>query len=275
MKAGLVLGNEYELVQLSGSQRDNRAWTLVYIRSGRGMFLIENDLRALNEGDLLLFSPKSCFSFISKDLGDEYNVNLTATVLRFDTDWLNSVLAVFPSCRELILRVKEVVDSYVVYGPKWIRMSSLLDEIRYCRSEEQPIKIFALLELMSDTGDMRLLAKHVCEDVQDVAKRKQRIDRYVECNYCNKLTLEDVAQYVGMSRVYFCNFFRTHYGEGFSDHLSRLRVERASVLLANTDKTMDQIANECGFKTVQYFTRAFGKVKGITPGAFRKTSKKV
>lgn len=274
MNAGFVLENECALMQLSENQKSNRSWTLVYVKSGRGMYLIENDLRALNEGDLLLFSPKVCFSFASKDLGDEYNANLTATVLRFDANWLSSVLAAFPSCRSLILRIKELAGSYIVSGPKWIRMSSLLDEIRYCRDEEQPIKIFTLLELMSNTNDMKLLANHVYVDVQDAVQRKQRIDRYIDCNYCNKLTLENVAQYVGMSRVYFCNFFRNHYSEGFSDYLNRLRVERASVMLANTDKTMEQVANECGFKTVQYFTRAFGKVKGITPGAFRKTTKR-
>ena len=275
MKTGFVLGNECELIQLSENQKNNSAWTLVYIRAGRGMFLIENDLRALNEGDLLLFSPKASFSFASKDLGDEYNINLAATVLRFDSNWLNAILAAFPTCRDLVLRVKEVTDSYVISGPKWIRMSSLLEEIRYCRDEEQPIKIFALLKLMSDHHDMRLLAKRVSDtDVQDLVHRKSRIDRYIECNYCNKLTLEEVAQYVGMSRVYFCNFFKTNYGQGFSDHLNQLRVEKASVLLANTSKTMEQIANECGFTTVQYFTRAFGKVKGVTPGFFRKSAKK-
>ena len=75
-----------------------------------------------------------------------------------------------------------------------------------------------------------------------------------------------------MSRTYFCQFFKTHYKEGFSDHLTRIRVEKASVMLLHTDKPIPAIAQECGFKTVQYFTRAFKKVKGVTPGAFRKNS---
>ena len=274
MNTGYILGNERDLIQLSENQGSNKYWTLVYIRSGRGMYLVDGDLRALNEGDLFLFSPKMDFSFSTKDLGDEYNINLTASVLRFDSSWLDALLSAFPICRELVLRVKEVADSYVVRGPKWIRITSILDEISTCRNHEQPIKIFALLEMLSTREDMQILRQGHHGDFHDLSQRRLRIDRYIECNFCNKISLEEVSQYVGMSRIYFCNFFKSQYGEGFADYLNRLRVEKASVLLANTDKTMDQIAQECGFKTVQYFIRSFAKVKQVTPGVFRRTTRK-
>ena len=119
---------------------------------------------------------------------------------------------------------------------------------------------------------MKLLARHAAVDINDLSYRRQCIDRYIECNYCNKISLEDISGYVGMSRTYFCNFFRSHYGEGFSDYINRLRVEKASVLLATTEKSLEHIAQECGFKTVQYFTRAFGKFRQVTPGAFRRAA---
>ena len=272
MNMAYILSDEKLLVKLSENQRNNRYWTLVYVRSGRGMYLVEEDLRALNEGDILLFSPEVNFSFSMADLGDEYNVNLRATVLRFDSSWLDAVLTAFPVCRELVLRVKEVSDSYVVTGPKWIKTSSLLDEILTCPYYEQPIKMFALLELVSRPDDMLLLKRLPVSDSQDISQRKARIDRYIECNYCKRLSLEEISTYVGMSRTYFCNFFKANYGEGFADYLNRLRVEKASVLLANTDKRLEQIAQECGFKTVQYFTRSFAKVKQVTPGSFRRSS---
>ena len=272
MNKGYTLGDEGYLAQLAEKQGVNKTWTLVYIRSGRGMYLLDGDLRALNEGDLLLLSPKLSFSFRTKDLGDEYNINLTAVVLRFDSTWLDAVLAAFPVARDLVLRVREVADSYMIKGPKWIKLSSLLDEMLTCRGCDQPIKVFSILELISNLEDMKLLARHAAVDINDLSYRRQCIDRYIECNYCNKISLEDISGYVGMSRTYFCNFFRSHYGEGFSDYINRLRVEKASVLLATTEKSLEQIAQECGFKTVQYFTRAFGKFRQVTPGAFRRVA---
>lgn len=270
MSAGYVLGNEVQLSKLADNQKNNKSWLLVYIRRGRGMYIVEGDLRALNEGDLFLLSPALNYSFATEDLGDEYNVNLSASFLRFDKSWLDALLNVFPMLSELVLKVREVSGAYAVKGPKWIRISSLLDELDMCDRQDQPLKIFALLGLISTPDDMALIKSPARQNVQEVSARKDRIDRYIECNYCKRLSLEEIAKYVGMSRIYFCNFFKMQYGEGFADYITRLRVEKAAVLLANTNKTLEAVAQECGFKTVQYFTRAFKKIKQITPGAFRK-----
>ena len=272
MNTAYIVGDESLLQQLSGTQRNNKYWTLVYIRHDRGMFIIDDDLRSLNEGDILMIPPRVNFSFCSRDLGDEYNVNLSAVVLRFDNFWLDAFLRVFPVCANLVLSIKETKDIYVFRGPKWIRMSALLDELISCKKNEQPKHIFTILELISNKEDM-VLVKNLTPE-HDLTYKKDRIDRYIECNYCNKISLEVISDYVGMSRIYFCNFFKSQYGEGFSDYLNRLRVEKASLLLINTDMTLEHIAHECGFKTVQYFTRSFGKIRQVTPAAFRKSNKK-
>ena len=67
-------------------------------------------------------------------------------------------------------------------------------------------------------------------------------------------------------------FFKKHYGKGFADYVNDLRVDKASSLLLNGDRTIADIARECGYKTVPYFNRAFKRSKGVTPGAYRKMS---
>ena len=77
-----------------------------------------------------------------------------------------------------------------------------------------------------------------------------------------------------MNKIYFCTFFKTHFKEGFADYINRKRIEKARGLLSSTDKDIPSIASECGFKTLQYFTRVFTKYTGITPGKYLKTAKK-
>ena len=270
MNTGYLLSNQEGLIKLSDNQKNNRSWTLVYIKRGVGMYLLDGSLRCLNEGDLILLPPRVSYSFSSEQLGDEYNINLDATVLRFDNAWLDALVAAFPVSGEMVLRIKEIRNPVAIEGPKWVKLSRLLDSILSCDRREQPAMIFAILSLIS-TQDDYMLIKSVNEcDSQDIAERKAKIDRYLECHYYNKVSLEEISKYVGMSRTYFSIFFKTHYKEGFSDYLTRLRVEKASVLLLHTDKSLPAIAAETGFKTVQYFTRAFKKVKGDTPAAFRR-----
>ena len=265
-----MLGNKDYLNKLSDNQKNNTHWTVVYVKSGAGMYLLASALRCLNEGDLMILPPRVDFSFVADDLGDEYNINLNAVVLRFDSVWLDAVLAAFPVFSDAVLRVKELRAPLAVRGPKWINLSSLLEEALFCTPAQQPVKIIELLLLLSTPQDYVLIKQiHEC-DTQTVAEKKAKIDRYLECNFCSRVTLEDISRYVGMSRTYFCQFFKTQYKEGFSDHLTRVRVEKASTMLLHTEKPIPEIALECGFKTVQYFTRAFKKVKGTTPGAFRR-----
>ena len=237
------------------------------------MYMLDSSLLCLNEGDLIILPPGVQFCFSSKELGDEYNVNLKAVVLRFDSAWLDSVLAAFPMFSDAVLKIKEMRSPFTVLGPKWMKLSSLLDDALFsCDPSNQPVKVMEILLQLSSPDGYTLIKDMKDCDMQTLTARKEKIDRYLECNCYGKVSLEDISRYVGMSRTYFSQFFRTHYKEGFADHLTRVRVEKASVMLLHTDKQIPAIAQECGFKTVQYFTRAFKKVKGVTPGVFRRNS---
>ena len=153
MSTGYIIGNSEVLCKLSYNQRNNKFWTTVYVREGRGIYLLEDSLRPLNEGDLIIFPPKVAFSFASEDLGDEYNINLDVVVFCFDADWLNSVLAVFPTVAGMILKIREMKNPSAVTGPKWIKLTSLLNQIDACESAHLPVAIISILELLSDRGD--------------------------------------------------------------------------------------------------------------------------
>ena len=273
MASGYILGDGVLLNELSVNQRNNIYWTLVYIKKGVGMYMLDSSLLCLNEGDLIILPPGVRFCFSSKELGDEYNINLKAVVLRFDNAWLDSVLAAFPMFSDAVLKIKELRSPFTVWGPKWMKLSSLLDDALFsCDPSNQPVKVMEILLQLSSPDGYTLIKDMKDCDMQTLTARKEKIDRYLECNCYGKVSLEDISRYVGMSRTYFSQFFRTHYKEGFADHLTRVRVEKASVMLLHTDKQIPAIAQECGFKTVQYFTRAFKKVKGVTPGVFRRNS---
>ena len=273
MASGYILGDGVLLNELSVNQRNNIYWTLVYIKKGVGMYMLDSSLLCLNEGDLIILPPGVQFCFSSKELGDEYNINLKAVVLRFDNAWLDSVLGAFPMFSDAVLKIKELRSPFTVWGPKWMKLSSLLDDALFsCDPSNQPVKVMEILLQLSSPDGYTLIKDMKDCDMQTLTARKEKIDRYLECNCYGKVSLEDISRYVGMSRTYFSQFFRTHYKEGFADHLTRVRVEKASIMLFHTDKQIPAIAQECGFKTVQYFTRAFKKVKGVTPGVFRRNS---
>ncbi len=267
---GYMLGGMDLLTQTAETQKTNTYWTLLYIRHGIGMYILDSNLRPINQGDVIVLPPKLAYSFCSKDLGDEYNINVDAVVLRFDNAWLTNLLSVFGSMNRVVLKLREMKNPYAVEGPKWMKLSALMNELSTANPSRKAVLVIEILDLISSPKDMvQILHTTPVLDVSS-AEKIQMIDRYINTNLLTKISLEEVAGYLGMNRTYFCMFFKKHYGKGFSDYLNDLRIEKAASLLLKGDRSIAEIARECGYKTVPYFNRAFKRSKGVTPGAYRK-----
>lgn len=270
-KVGYILSGMDVLLQNAETQKTNTYWTILYVRDGIGMYLLQNDLRTLNKGDLIILPPKLDYSFCAAELGDEYNVNIDAVVLRFDSIWLTNLLSVFPTMNADVLKIREMYNPYAVEGPKWMRLSSLLDSLSSAHASKVAVIILEILDLVCTPKDMiKILQSSPCNDLS-LDEKKQRIERYITTNLLSKISLEEVSVYVGMNRTYFCMFFKKHYGKGFADYVNDLKIDKAASLLLRGDLQISDIARECGFKTVPYFNRAFKRSKGVTPGEYRKT----
>lgn len=271
-RASYIVGGMNLLTQYAETQKTNIYWTIVYIRKGIGMYILDSDLRALNEGDIIIMPPKVAYSFCASELGDEYNISVDAVVLRFDDAWLTTLLSVFKSLNRVILRIREIEDPYAVVGPKWMKMSTALDRLSSGSPSKEPALMIELLEMLSDDKDLVRILKATPCDQLTLSQKLEKIDRYIESNVYGKVSLDSVSAYLGMNRTYFCIFFKKHYGKGFADYLNDMRVRKATKLLTDRDMHISDIARECGFKTAPYFTRAFRRSLGMSPAEYRKKS---
>lgn len=84
------------------------------------------------------------------------------------------------------------------------------------------------------------------------------------------LSLQDVAEYAGVSRNYFSTVFKEYTGKKYWDYLSEYRIEEAKKLLKETGKTNYEIALEIGYKSEYHFSRKFKQVAGVSPKDYRK-----
>lgn len=101
----------------------------------------------------------------------------------------------------------------------------------------------------------------------------QRAIRYIEQHYMERCSLQDVASHVFLNHKYFGHLFKRETGEGFVSYVTRIRLEKASLLLNHTDMTVIQIAKSCGYEDPNYFTTVFRKKNGATPNEYRKKNK--
>ncbi|HBN55814.1 MAG TPA: hypothetical protein DD414_03480 [Lachnospiraceae bacterium] len=95
---------------------------------------------------------------------------------------------------------------------------------------------------------------------------------YTKQNYQNKeLSLQEVADAVGISRTYFSKMFKETTGEKYWDYLSRCRIEKAKEYLLNTSLGQAQISEKVGYNSEFHFSRKFKELVGVSPNKFRKS----
>ena len=98
----------------------------------------------------------------------------------------------------------------------------------------------------------------------------QKCLEYIEKNYMQGISLEQVAGVFHFNTNYFSSLFKNYTGMNFSDYLLKLRLERGKVLLLETSLKVYEIAEKVGYKDPKYFNKVFKNVFGMTPEEYRR-----
>lgn len=96
-----------------------------------------------------------------------------------------------------------------------------------------------------------------------------RAQRFVDDNLGRLMDVGMLARAAGLSRAHFVRLFTAAVSQSPSDFILEKRMERAMRMLLATDAPVHAVAKACGFADANYFSKAFRRVQGYSPGAFR------
>jgi len=99
--------------------------------------------------------------------------------------------------------------------------------------------------------------------------RLDRVRRYIEENYPERILLADVAQVAGMERTAFSDFFRRETGIRFRDWLAAFKVTKSLELLSENNLSMKKVARKVGYDNFRSFERVFIRFVGRLPSEYR------
>ncbi len=183
-------------------------------------------------------------------------------------DFLEKLIADHCASEENVLKRKSV----------YLRLGATLEKIQggniwytafYKALEQSNDESTIVNELKSRY--MELTEEYLSQKKNSNEKMILEIQKYIRENYMNaSLCLADIAEKFNISEVYFSQTFKAVTDENFSTYLEKLRMEEARKLLHGTDKTVEEVAEMVGYNSINTFHKAFKRVNGITPGAFKK-----
>ncbi len=100
-------------------------------------------------------------------------------------------------------------------------------------------------------------------------RRLQRVFSHIRENIARDLSVDELAQVVGMSQYYFSKLFKMSTGTTPHQYVMRQRVERAQEHLRESRTPLAEVATQVGFETQSHFTSVFRRLVGATPKHYR------
>lgn len=208
----------------------------------------------MHEGDLLIVFPNTVHSYAS-----EGDVDVGKFIFSPDT---------LPELRDLFKTSLPL--SPIISGEN--ELIALSKEILDCFDKSSEVVKKAYLLLL--TG--KLIEKCRPESREDFdGDTLNAILDYCRENYRNGIKQTDVAAALHISESYLSHVFSAKMDINFCKYINILRVGEATRLLSESDKSITEIAYECGFSSLRSFNRAFLDCKGVNPRQYRKSRSEI
>lgn len=146
-------------------------------------------------------------------------------------------------------------------------IAALLSEITAVQKEE-PGYALDLLRCV-----LQKISLYVPATEKGTSSYVNRAILYLLENFRTDVTLEGVAEQLGLSKAYFCDLFAKETGIRFKEYLDSLRFSYVCRLLTFTEQPIGEICAASGFGDYANFTRRFKKRYGVTPHNYRRNSR--
>ena len=272
-KADETLGNEGILVRREVANREkgphlHEFLEIIFIRSGEGVESVGGVDYNVKRGDMLFvnFGREHAFSghgmeFIHILLRPEF---MSELLINSENIFDIFALPQFASIKGDITP-SEIV-SFV--GSDLVSVTNLVDEMLMEYETKRSgwrTALYGYAEVL-----FTLLIRRLKESGRSTDEVREKIENYVEEHLFEKISLSDIASDCFYNPSYFSRKFKSYFGKNLSDYVKERRILRAAALLSGTDRSVSDIATECGFSDKTQFYKLFRAEFGITPAEYRK-----
>lgn len=223
----------------------------------------------------------SCGPFINTVAWFDANQLYTTFSIHFTQEYLSKFATHFPLLGELLKKAEHGLPGMMsrYHGQMTPEMNTLIKKILGCSYEGDIRNLYLeakvqelLLLALEQTASAEEKTADIVLRPYDIEKIREAHD-YLLRNMENPCTLIELSHKVGINDFKLKKGFKKLYGTTVYDFLIDARMEKAKLLLLETDTPVHDIAFITGYKNLSSFITAFKKKTGYSPGSFKKMRK--
>lgn len=164
----------------------------------------------------------------------------------------------FPDYRILCQQMEQLTRLYIEDAPAFLMEAEGI----IMQTLALLIRHFSLRISVSDSTNDHLTLERI-----------RNVITYVDEHFRDTLSTQEMAEYLGLGKEYFCRFFKHNMGMPFLQYLNEVRVAHIYQDLIRTDTPVSELAEQNGFNNQKLFNRTFKNIYGCTPSSVRKAKK--
>ncbi len=239
----------------------HRGFVLMYVCEGKGSVRIEGQRYSLEKGNVLCYRTLHS-NLVLSPASQDWNykwIEIYGSATSFYYNLINQKTFPMPAIYNFPLDVLQ-------YHYDRIVQNLMSDGRSACYKN-----ISVLTELLTAL----LLEKETTPAYTEekYAKCFANLFSYVEKNYFNPITVDEMARVFGISKYYFIRVFKQFVNTSPMKYVRNFRIAKATELLLLTERSVEEIAEIIGYKTSTQLISNFRDVTGTTPFQYRKTHK--
>lgn len=243
------------------------SWEISYIITGAGERTMGDRTECFSSGEIVLIPPDLVHAWKFDESVTDTKGRIENITIMLPLSFLDKLKNTFTEFENIIefLKNLDCVISFKDHILKELQMimKRMIHESKIGRMAS----IFKILELVSNKSGQEIVGKNLSNDKTVI--NLQKIHLYVLNHYHRSISLDEVADLIGMKRSSFCVFFKRTQGQTFFSYLNHLRLESSCEMLKKTKYSIAEIALLSGFNDIPYYNRVFKKYKQCTPKEYR------
>ncbi len=249
---------------------------LIYILEGTGIQEIDSKPYRVKRGDFLFVNYGQTHRCKS-----DPGAPLTYIEVMFDLEFISRELINKNNAFDILslsafedfnLNLEDVSAPLVRFsGEERLAVEGILNNLVLELSEKKPLYknvIHGYVEALFSKL-IRKLSLTLPEELYEKQNVLEKIIRYINKNFSEDMSLEELAEKSFYNPSYFSRVFKERFGMGFKSYITKLRTEKAYNLLTSSNMSVKEIMSDCGFRDKNAIYRALEKEYGKTPSQIR------
>ncbi|ALM47945.1 transcriptional regulator [Flavobacterium psychrophilum] len=239
-----------------------------FILNGKGVKRIVGDhIEEIDDVELVLVGPNLYHGW---ELNKCKNSGIHEITIQFHNDLFSESLLQ----RRIMMPIKDMFNRAnhgILFSKKTgSELADRIVKISKLDGMDYFLEIISILHDMANSRNQRLLSTFTVDyDTFEDDDKMKLVYEYVQKNFSNKITLDDVSDIASMSPVSFNRFIKKRTGKTFVNYLNDIRVGYAARWLVEKDLSISEIAFKSGFNNIANFNRIFKGIKNTTPSQYR------